>query len=209
MKLVFLGPPGAGKGTQAAFVAKELGIPHISTGDMFRAAIANATPTGIEAKAYLDAGKLVPDDVTIRMVEERLKMDDCRNGFLLDGFPRSIPQAEALDGFAAPDLAVEIKVRDEMILERLTGRRVCPSCEGIFHITTLTDPNVCPVCGACLVQRPDDSPETISRRLAVYHQQTEPLIGYYTERERLQVVSGEQAADLVRDALFQMLRRDR
>ena len=209
MKLVFLGPPGAGKGTQAAFVAKELGISHISTGDMFRAAISNATPTGLEAKAYLDAGKLVPDEVTIRMVEERLKMDDCASGFLLDGFPRSIPQAEALDGFAPPDLAVEIKVRDEKILTRLTGRRVCPSCEGIFHVSTLTDSMVCPVCGAFLVQRPDDAPETILRRLSVYHQQTEPLIGYYTQRGRLAVVSGEQAADLVREEIIEMLRRDR
>jgi adenylate kinase len=173
---------------------------------MFRSAIANATPTGLEAKAYIDAGKLVPDEVTIRMVEERLQMDDCRNGFLLDGFPRSIPQAEALDGFAAPDLAVEIQVRDEKILERLTGRRVCPSCEGIFHISTLVDPKICPVCGACLVQRPDDQPETISRRLQVYHQQTEPLIGYYRERGRLAAVSGEKPADQVRAGIFGILR---
>jgi adenylate kinase len=157
MKLVFLGPPGAGKGTQAAFVAKHLGIPHVSTGDMFRSAIANSTPTGCEAKTYLDAGKLVPDSVTIAMVEERLQMDDCKSGYLLDGFPRSIPQAEALDAFAAPDLAVEIKVRDEKILERLTGRRVCPGCEGIFHISNLQDPEVCPLC-ARPSSDPDDHP---------------------------------------------------
>lgn len=209
MKLVFLGPPGAGKGTQAAFVAKHLGIAHVSTGDMFRSAIANCTPTGCEAKAYLDAGKLVPDSVTIAMVEERLQMDDCRNGFLLDGFPRSIPQAEALDSFAAPDLAVEIKVRDEKILERLTGRRVCPSCEGIFHISGLQDPLVCPVCGACLIQRPDDQPETISHRLKVYHEQTEPLIGFYKERGRHGEVSGEQAAERVREAILGLLERAR
>jgi len=209
MKLVFLGPPGAGKGTQAAFVAKGLGIAHISTGDMFRSAIAKSSPTGREAKAYLDAGKLVPDTVTIAMVEERLQMDDCRNGFLLDGFPRSIPQAEALDSFAAPDLAVEIKVRDEKIMERLTGRRVCPSCEGIFHISALTDSTVCPVCGACLTQRPDDQPETIARRLAVYHAQTEPLIGYYRERGRHGEVSGEKAAELVRAEIFELLERAR
>ena len=207
MKLVFLGPPGAGKGTQAAFAAKELGIAHVSTGDMFRSAIANCTPTGREAKAYIDAGKLVPDTVTIAMVEERLQMDDCRNGFLLDGFPRSIPQAEALDQFAAPDLAVEIKVRDEKILERLTGRRVCPSCEGIFHISSLTDPLVCPVCGAALVQRPDDQPDTISRRLAVYHKQTEPLIEFYKARGRHGEVSGEQSAELVRKEIFDLLER--
>mgnify|MGYP001175470708 CR=1 FL=1 len=209
MKLVFLGPPGAGKGTQAAFVAKHVGLAHVSTGDMFRSAIANCTPTGREAKAYIDAGKLVPDDVTIRMVEERLQMDDCRNGFLLDGFPRSIPQAEALDRFAAPDLAVEIKVCDEKILERLTGRRVCPSCEGIFHIRTLADPLVCPVCGATLTQRPDDQPETISRRLAVYHQQTEPLIGFYKERGRHGEVSGEGAPESVREEIFGLLERVR
>jgi adenylate kinase len=209
MKLVFLGPPGAGKGTQAAFVAKHLGIAHVSTGDMFRYAIAHCTPTGRAAKAYIDAGKLVPDSVTIQMVEERLQMDDCRNGFLLDGFPRSIPQAEALDQFAAPDLAVEIKVRDEKILERLTGRRVCPSCEGIFHIGTLANPLVCPVCGATLTQRPDDQPETISRRLLVYHQQTEPLIGFYKERGRHGEVSGEGAADAVREQIFELLERAR
>lgn len=209
MKLVFLGPPGAGKGTQAAFVAKHMGIVHVSTGDMFRSAIANCTPTGREAKAYLDAGGLVPDSVTIAMVEERLQMDDCKSGFLLDGFPRSIPQAEALDAFAAPDLAVEIKVRDEKILERLTGRRVCPSCEGIFHISSLQDPMVCPVCGACLQQRPDDQSETISRRLQVYHEQTEPLIGFYRERGRHSEVSGEQAADRVRDAILELLERAR
>ncbi len=209
MKLVFLGPPGAGKGTQAAYVAKKLGIAHISTGDMFRSAIANCTPTGLQAKAYIDAGKLVPDEVTIAMVEERLLMDDCRNGFLLDGFPRSIPQAEALDTFAAPDLAVEIKVRDEKILERLTGRRVCLSCEGIFHISNLSDPLVCPVCGANLVQRPDDQPETISRRLTVYHAQTEPLIEYYRERGRHGDVCGECAADRVRDKIFELLERTR
>lgn len=207
MKLVFLGPPGAGKGTQAAFVSKGLGIAHISTGDMFRCAIANCTPTGREAKTYLDAGGLVPDSVTIAMVEERLQMEDCRNGFLLDGFPRSIPQAEALDTFAAPDLAVEIKVRDEKILERLTGRRVCPSCEGIFHISTLQSPEVCPVCGAALVQRPDDQPDTISRRLAVYHKQTEPLIEFYKARGRHGEVSGEQSAELVRKEIFDLLER--
>lgn len=209
MKLVFLGPPGAGKGTQAAFVARELGIAHISTGDMFRAAIANSTPTGLLAKSYLDAGKLVPDSVTIAMVEERLAMCDCENGYLLDGFPRSIPQAEALDTFAAPDLAVEIRVRDEKILERLTGRRVCPSCEGIFHISSLTDPLVCPVCGAELLHRPDDQPETISRRLQVYHAQTEPLIGFYQERGRHGEVCGEQAADLVRAEILDLLERAR
>lgn len=207
MKLVFLGPPGAGKGTQAAFVAKKLGIAHISTGDMFRSAIANCTPTGREAKTYLDAGALVPDSVTIAMVEERLQMEDCRNGFLLDGFPRSIPQAEALDKFAAPDLAVEIKVRDEKILERLTGRRVCPSCEGIFHISTLQVPEKCPVCGETLVQRPDDHPDTISRRLAVYHEQTEPLVAFYKERGRHGEVCGEQAAELVREEILDLLER--
>ncbi len=209
MKLVFLGPPGAGKGTQAAVVAKDLGIAHVSTGDMFRAAIANLTPTGIKAKAYLDAGKLVPDEVTIAMVEERLQMEDCAGGFLLDGFPRSIPQAEALDAFAAPDLAVEIRVRDEKILDRLTGRRVCPSCEGIFHISKLEDPLVCPVCGACLVHRQDDWPETISRRLDVYHRQTEPLVGFYKERGRHREVSGEQAPEMVHADIMDLLERAR
>ena len=185
MKLIFLGPPGAGKGTQAAGVSAHLRIPHISTGDMFRAAIANKTPTGLEAKRYIDQGQLVPDSVVIDMVRERLSESDCAGGYLLDGFPRTVEQAEALDKICAPDAVVDIDVPDERLLARLTGRRVCRKCSGTFHITKLADQNVCPVCGGELYQRDDDKPATISNRLKVYHEQTAPLIGYYSEQGKL------------------------
>ena len=185
MKLIFLGPPGAGKGTQAAGVSAHLRIPHISTGDMFRAAIANETPTGLEAKRYIDLGQLVPDSVVIDMVRERLSESDCAGGYLLDGFPRTVEQAEALDRICAPDAVVDIDVPDERLLARLTGRRVCRKCSGTFHITKLADQNVCPVCGGEVYQRDDDKPATISNRLKVYHEQTAPLIGYYSEQGKL------------------------
>ena len=185
MKLIFLGPPGAGKGTQAAGVSAHLRIPHISTGDMFRAAIANETPTGLEAKRYIDLGQLVPDSVVIDMVRERLFESDCAGGYLLDGFPRTVEQAEALDRICAPDAVVDIDVPDERLLARLTGRRVCRKCSGTFHITKLADQNVCPVCGGEVYQRDDDKPATISNRLKVYHEQTAPLIGYYAEQGKL------------------------
>ena len=188
MKLIFLGPPGAGKGTQAAGVSAHLGVPHISTGDMFRSAIKNQTPTGIEAKKYLDAGELVPDSVTIAMVRERLSMDDARNGYLLDGFPRTVDQAIALDEIDPPDAVVDIDVPDERLLSRLTGRRVCGKCQGTFHISKLADEHTCPVCGGEVYQRADDKPETISTRLKAYHDQTEPLIGYYKGLGKLRVV---------------------
>lgn len=190
MKLIFLGPPGAGKGTQATGVSSHLRVPHISTGDMFRNAIKNQTPTGMEAKRYMDAGQLVPDSVVVAMVKERLAMDDCANGYLLDGFPRTVDQAEALEAIAAPDAVIDIEVPDEMLLERLTGRRVCPKCNGTFHITKLADEKVCPVCGDELYQRDDDKPATISNRLNVYHEQTAPLIGYYAGLGRLKRIDG-------------------
>jgi len=185
MKLIFLGPPGAGKGTQAAGVSAHLNVPHISTGDMFRAAIKNETPTGLEAKRYMDAGQLVPDSVVIDMVRERLAMDDCANGYLLDGFPRTVEQAEALEEICAPDAVVEIDVPDERLMVRLTGRRVCTKCSGTFHISRVADETVCPVCGGAMIQRDDDKPATIANRLEVYRKQTAPLIGYYTELGKL------------------------
>ena len=190
MKLIFLGPPGAGKGTQATGVSSHLRVPHISTGDMFRAAIKNETPTGLEAKRYMDAGKLVPDSVVIAMVKERLAMPDCANGYLLDGFPRTVDQARALDEICAPDAVVDIDVPDEMLLARLTGRRVCSKCSGTFHVSKLADENVCPVCGDKLYQREDDKPATISNRLNVYHEQTAPLIGYYAGLGKLKRIDG-------------------
>ena len=188
MKLIFLGPPGAGKGTQAAGVSAHFRVPHISTGDMFRSAIKNATPVGLEAKKYLDAGELVPDSVVIDMVRERLSMPDCENGYLLDGFPRTVEQAIALDEIAAPDTVVDIVVADELLMDRLTGRRVCSKCQGTFHISMLADEHVCPVCGSEVYQRNDDKPETIVTRLRAYHEQTEPLIGYYSGRGKLRQV---------------------
>ena len=188
MKLIFLGPPGAGKGTQASGVSAHLGVPHISTGDMFRSAIKNQTPTGLEAKRYMDAGELVPDSVVIDMVRERLAMDDCRDGYLLDGFPRTVDQAQALDHISAPDAVVEIDVPDERLFDRLTGRRVCGKCQGTFHISKLADEHSCPICGGELYQRNDDQPETIATRLKAYHDQTEPLIDYYKGEDKLCVV---------------------
>lgn len=190
MKLIFLGPPGAGKGTQATGVSSHLRVPHISTGDMFRSAIKNQTPTGLEAKRYMDAGQLVPDSVVIAMVKERLAMEDCANGYLLDGFPRTVEQAEALEKFAAPDAVVDIEVPDEMLVDRLTGRRVCATCSGTFHISKLAEEKLCPVCGGELYQRDDDKPATISNRLNVYHEQTAPLIGYYAGLGRLKRIDG-------------------
>ena len=210
MKLIFLGPPGAGKGTQAAGVSAHLGVPHISTGDMFRSAIKNQTPTGLEAKRYLDAGELVPDSVTIAMVRERLAMDDCKNGYLLDGFPRTVDQAIALDEIDAPDTVVDIDVPDERLQSRLTGRRVCGKCQGTFHISKLADEHTCPICGGELYQRADDKPETIATRLNAYHAQTEPLIGYYkglgqspaAKGNRLKAVNGDsKPEDVFRNIL--------
>lgn len=188
MKLIFLGPPGAGKGTQATGVSTKLNVPHISTGDMFRAAIKNETPTGLEAKRYIDNGQLVPDSVVIDMVRERLAMDDCKNGYLLDGFPRTVEQAEALEGICSPDVVVNIDVPDERLLARLTGRRVCGKCQGTYAISKLTNDKICPVCGGELYQRDDDKPETIAKRLKVYHEQTAPLIGYYSGLGKLRTI---------------------
>ena len=190
MKLIFLGPPGAGKGTQATGVSSHLRVPHISTGDMFRSAIKNETPTGLAAKRYMDAGQLVPASVVIAMVKERLAMEDCANGYLLDGFPRTVEQAEALEKFAAPDAVVDIEVPDEMLVDRLTGRRVCATCNGTSHTSKRAHEKLCPVCGDALNQRDDDKPATISNRLNVYHEQTAPLIGYYAGLGRLKRIDG-------------------
>ena len=205
MKLIFLGPPGAGKGTQATGVSSHLRVPHISTGDMFRAAIKNETPTGLEAKRYMDAGQLVPDSVVVAMVKERLAMEDCAGGYLLDGFPRTVEQARALDEISAPDAVVDIEVPDEKLLARLTGRRVCSKCSGTFHVSKLADENVCPVCGGELYQREDDKPATISNRLSVYHAQTSPLIGYYAGLGRLKRIDGDCRVEDVFQAILASL----
>lgn len=205
MKLIFLGPPGAGKGTQATGVSTKLNVPHISTGDMFRSAIKNETKTGLEAKSYMDKGQLVPDSVVIDMVRERLAMGDCEGGYLLDGFPRTVEQAEALDTISSPDAVVNIDVADEKLLDRLTGRRVCGKCQGTFHISKLADEKVCPVCGGELIHRDDDKPETIKKRLQVYHDQTAPLIGYYTGNGKLKTVDGDNRPEEVLKAILASL----
>ena len=205
MKLIFLGPPGAGKGTQATGVSTKLNVPHISTGDMFRSAIKNRTRTGLEAQRYMDNGQLVPDSVVIDMVRERLAMDDCKNGYLLDGFPRTVEQAEALESIASPDAVINIAMPDERLLSRLTGRRVCGKCQGTFHVSKLADEKVCPVCGGELIHRDDDKPETIKKRLSVYHEQTAPLIGYYTGNGKLKTVDGDNRPEDVLKAILASL----
>lgn len=209
MKLVFLGPPGAGKGTQAVHVSEELGIPHISTGDMFRRAIREQTPTGLKAKSYIDAGALVPDEVVIEMVAERLALEDCVHGFLLDGFPRTVQQAQALEGIAAVDAVVDIEVSDESLIKRLAGRRVCEACASTQHVSHLADPDQCPECGGKLIQRADDREETVINRLKVYHEQTSPLIAYYGGKGLIKTVDGSQPREAVLKDILDVLGSDR
>ncbi len=202
MNLILLGAPGAGKGTQAEKICEKLSIPAISTGNMLREAMANGTEMGLKAKSFIDAGKLVPDEVVIGIINERLKKEDCRNGFILDGFPRTIPQAEALDEMGVRiDRVIDIEVADEKIASRLSGRRVCLKCGATYH-TEYKQPKVNGVCDACgepLVQRKDDMPETVLDRLKTYHEQTEPLKGYYEKKGILRVVEGqEEVADTTR-----------
>lgn len=199
MNLILLGAPGAGKGTQAEKICEKLSIPAISTGNMLREAMANGTEMGLKAKSFIDAGKLVPDEVVIGIINERLKADDCKNGFILDGFPRTIPQAEALDNMGVRiDRVIDIEVPDDKIASRLSGRRVCLKCGATYH-TAYKKPKqegVCDVCGEKLVQRKDDMPETVLDRLKTYHEQTEPLKGFYEKKGILRVVEGqEEVAD--------------
>jgi len=199
MNLILLGAPGAGKGTQAEKICEKLSIPAISTGNMLREAMANGTEMGLKAKSFIDAGKLVPDEVVIGIINERLKADDCQNGFILDGFPRTIPQAEALDEMGVRiDKVIDIEVADEKIAARLSGRRVCLKCGATYH-TEYKKPKaegICDACGDTLVQRKDDMPETVLDRLKTYHEQTEPLKGYYEKKGILRVVEGqEEVAD--------------
>lgn len=196
MKIILLGAPGAGKGTQAAFLSEKFALPHISTGDIFRYNIKNKTEIGMLAKSYIDQGQLVPDEVTVKIVENRLKEDDCKKGFLLDGFPRTVEQAEALEGFSDIDYVIDIEIPFERLLRRLTGRRVCPKCNASYHIDFLNGNNVCE-CGAELIHRDDDKEETVTERIKVYEKKTEPLISYYKEKGKLISVNGDQTVENV------------
>lgn len=193
MNIIFLGAPGAGKGTQAERIAEAYSIPTVSTGNMIREALANGTEMGLKAKAFIEAGQLVPDEVVIGIIKERLAKDDCANGFILDGFPRTIPQAEALEEMGINiDKVVDIDVPDEVIKNRMGGRRVCPKCGAPYHIETLKPKveGICDKCGTELQQRKDDKPETVADRLHVYHEQTEPLKGFYEARGKLASIDG-------------------
>ena len=199
MKIVMLGAPGAGKGTQAKMIAAKYQIPHISTGDIFRANIKNGTELGKKAKSYMDQGLLVPDELTVDLVIDRLAQDDCKNGYILDGFPRTIPQAEALDAALAKlgekmDYAIDVDVPDENIVSRMSGRRACTGCGATYHIVYNPSKkgDCCEVCGEKLILRDDDKPETVQKRLNVYHEQTQPLIDYYTKQSMLRTVDGTQ-----------------
>lgn len=195
MNLILLGAPGAGKGTQAEKICEKYNIPAVSTGNIIREALKNGTDMGLKAKSYIDAGALVPDDVVIGIIKERLKEDDCKNGFILDGFPRTIPQAEALDAMGINiDKVVDIEVPDDKITARLSGRRVCLKCGATYHLEYKKpkEDGICDVCGDEIVQRKDDKPETVIDRLNIYHEQTEPLKDYYAKTGKLVIVEGQE-----------------
>lgn len=212
MKIIMLGAPGAGKGTQAKKIAEKYGVPHISTGDIFRANIKNGTELGQKAKTYMDQGLLVPDELTVALVIDRIQNEDCKNGFVLDGFPRTIPQAEALDealkGLGeAMDYAIDVDVPDENIINRMSGRRACLDCGATYHIVTIPTKveGICDACGSKVVLREDDKPETVQKRLEVYHAQTQPLIDYYKKQNILKSVDGTQPMEEVFRAIVEIL----
>ncbi len=212
MKIIMLGAPGAGKGTQAKQIADRYHIPHISTGDIFRANIKNGTDLGKKAKEYMDQGALVPDELTCDLVMDRISQEDAKNGFVLDGFPRTIPQAEALDNALSKinekmDYAIDVDVPDENIVNRMGGRRACVNCGATYHIVSIPPKTEgkCDRCGSDLILRDDDKPETVQKRLAVYHDQTQPLIDYYKKQSILKTVDGTQPMDQVFAAIVEIL----
>ena len=207
MNLILLGAPGAGKGTLASYLVEKMGVPSVSTGNILREAIKNNTPLGQSAKQFMDAGQLVPDGVVIGMLKERIAEPDCKNGFILDGFPRTIPQAEALDTIATIDCALSLEVPDEVIEGRMTGRRVCLKCGASYHIKANPprQADTCDVCGDKLVLRDDDKPETVQKRLSVYHDQTQPLIEYYEKAGVLKQVDGTQDMEAVFQDIVKIL----
>ncbi len=205
MKIILLGAPGSGKGTQAAYITEKYDLPHISTGDIFRENIKNQTPLGVKVKAVMDTGNLCPDDLTVELVKDRVSNADCANGYLLDGFPRNIVQAQALDTFDSPDKVININVDLKKIEHRLVGRRSCPKCNGSFHIDFIGEKTVCPECGATLFIRKDDNPETVKERLEVYQNQTAPLIEYYAKQGKLVMVDGDKSITEVFDEIVKVL----
>ena len=212
MKIIMLGAPGAGKGTQADMICAKYNIPHISTGDIFRANIKNNTELGQKAKSYMDQGLLVPDELVVDLVVDRVKADDCKNGYVLDGFPRTIPQAEALENALKAsgenvDYAIDVEVPDENIIKRMSGRRACVTCGATYHVEFAPTEveGVCDKCGAELIIRDDDKPETVKNRLAVYHEQTQPLIDFYADRNVLKEVDGTKKLEEVFDAIVAIL----
>ena len=210
MKLILLGAPGAGKGTQAERLCKQLNIPTISTGNILRAAIKDGTPTGLKAKSFMDAGQLVPDEVIIGIITERLAKEDCQNGFILDGVPRTIAQAEALEKAGLNlDAVISIEISDETIMERMSGRRVCEACGASYHLVAVPPKvaGVCDSCGGKLVQRKDDAPETVKARLEVYHRETEPLKAFYAQRGLLKPVENQSTVEGTTEAILRALGR--
>ncbi len=208
MNIIMLGAPGAGKGTQAAVLSEHFGIPTISTGNMIREALKNGTEMGLKAKSYMDEGKLVPDEVVIGIVKERLAEDDCKKGFILDGFPRTIPQAEALDKMEVDiQYVINLDVSDERIIKRMSGRRVCENCGRPYHLVNLKPKKdgVCDDCGGTLVQRKDDHPDTVLARLDVYHKETEPLAAYYKKQGKLVDVVGQDDVDETTDLILKAI----
>ena len=198
MRLILLGAPGAGKGTQAEILSRELGIPTISTGNILRAAMKAGTPVGIQAKSYVEAGKLVPDDVIIGIIQERLAQEDCKEGYILDGVPRTIPQAETMEAMGVQiDCALSIEVEDQVIVERMAGRRTCKDCSQTFHVVNNPPKTegVCDFCGGELTIRKDDAPETVKARLEVYHRDTEPLKEFYARRGKLKTVENQRSIE--------------
>ena len=212
MKIIMLGAPGAGKGTQAKMIAEKYSIPHVSTGDIFRANIKEQTELGMEAKKYMDQGLLVPDELTVKILLDRVAKDDCKNGYVLDGFPRTIPQAEVLDKAVSElnesiDFAINVDVKDENIIRRMSGRRACLKCGATYHIEHIPPKKegICDKCGSELVLRDDDKPETVEKRLKVYHEQTQPLIDYYNKKGILREVDGSQDMKDVFNAIVSIL----
>ena len=212
MKIIMLGAPGAGKGTQAKMIAEKYSIPHVSTGDIFRANIKDQTELGMEAKKYMDQGLLVPDELTVKILLDRVAKDDCKNGYVLDGFPRTIPQAEVLDKAVSElnesiDFAINVDVKDENIVKRMSGRRACLKCGATYHIEHIPPKKdgICDKCGSELVLRDDGKPETVQKRLNVYHEQTQPLIDYYNKKGILREVDGSQDMKDVFSAIVAIL----